>query len=315
MGDDFAALELDTDQDEEMVALFGRSPEPPICSTERNKLTTMGTKSVRTQNAGLNLPSTVNQSCESSKPQTQSLLCITNKRPAAALNQSWPHKARHPTPSANVADPNVSFDDLELDSWEPGGIHTHQASSGTGRQNNNSLSSVAAMALSSQAAGIGGHLQARSNTDSQATEVWQSAYSRPLQTSQASMPVRRASTSQHISYSQQAASAHAAPRHRMTPRGPDISTAMEGLSIPGPAGALHRAQAAGLQIPQLHDLGLHPHARPTASQQHVYQQTHPDFLTAAWQSAMEALDLVCFSGKQLGMASTVDIAAVSYVLW
>lgn len=229
MGDDFAALELDTDQDEEMVALFGRSPEPPICSTERNKLTTMGTKSVRTQNAGLNLPSTVNQSCESSKPQTQSLLCITNKRPAAALNQSWPHKARHPTPSANVADPNVSFDDLELDSWEPGGIHTHQASSGTGRQNNNSLSSVAAMALSSQAAGIGGHLQARSNTDSQATEVWQSAYSRPLQTSQASMPVRRASTSQHISYSQQAASAHAAPRHRMTPRGPDISTAMVGI--------------------------------------------------------------------------------------
>ncbi|KAL3154319.1 hypothetical protein ABBQ32_013803 [Trebouxia sp. C0010 RCD-2024] len=109
------------------------------------------------------------------------------------------------------------------------------------------------------------------------------------------MSVGRASTSQHMTHSHQSAAAHAAPRHLMTLCEPDIHNAMEGLSIPGPAGALHTAQAAGLQIPRLHDLGLHPHARTTASQQHVYHQMHPDFLTPAWQSAMEALDLVCFS--------------------
>lgn len=229
MGDDFAALELDTDQDEEMVALFGRSPEPAICSTERNKLTTTVAKSLSTQHAGLSFPSTGKQSCESSKAHTQSLLCITNKRPAAVLNQSWPHKARHPTPPANVADPNVCFDDLELDSWEPDGAHTHHANPGTGRQNSNSVSGVAAMAVYSQAAGIGGQPQARSNTDSQATEVWQSAYSRPLQTSQASMSVGRASTSQHMTHSHQSAAAHAAPRHLMTLCEPDIHNAMVGI--------------------------------------------------------------------------------------
>ena len=226
MADDFAALDLDTDQDEEMVALFGRSPEPASCSAERNNFTITHANATRTRQPGVNFPSTVNRSCDS--VQTQSLLCITNKRPAAALNQSWPHKARHPTPPANVADANVSFDDLELDSWEPDSAHPRQATSGTGSQNNKSVSSVAAVA-SSQAAKIGARLQARSNTDSQATEVWQSAYSRPLQTSQASISVQRASTSQCISHSHQSAAAAAAPRHLTTPREPDINTAMVGI--------------------------------------------------------------------------------------
>lgn len=73
--------------------------------------------------------------------------------------------------------------------------------------------------------------------------------------------------------------------------------AQEGLSIPGPAGALQRAQAAGLQAPHLHELGLQSYSTVTASQQQAYQDMHPDFLSPAWQSAMEALDLPCFAGK------------------
>lgn len=225
MGDDFAALELD--QDEEMLALFGRSPEPATCSAERNKVTISGAHCIGTRTPGLNLPLTVDQSCESTKTQTQSLLCITNKRPAAAINQSWPHKARHPTLLANAADANVSYDDLELDSWEPDHAHTHQASSGTGRQNQDSVCSIAAMADLSQAARMGGHLPARSYTDSQATELWQSAYSRqPLQTSQASISVQGASSSQQIFHTRQSAAADAASRQLLTACAPDVNTAM-----------------------------------------------------------------------------------------
>ncbi|KAL0031717.1 hypothetical protein WJX79_002989 [Trebouxia sp. C0005] len=71
---------------------------------------------------------------------------------------------------------------------------------------------------------------------------------------------------------------------------------MEGLCLPGPAGALQRAQAAGVQMPHLADLDLHSPTVQTASQQQLQQQMHPDFVSPAWHSAMEALDLLCFSG-------------------
>ncbi|KAL0056463.1 hypothetical protein WJX82_011622 [Trebouxia sp. C0006] len=70
---------------------------------------------------------------------------------------------------------------------------------------------------------------------------------------------------------------------------------MEGLCLPGPAGALQRAQAAGLQMPHLADLDLQSQSVQTASQQQLHQQMHPDFVSPAWHSAMEALDLLCFS--------------------
>lgn len=66
--------------------------------------------------------------------------------------------------------------------------------------------------------------------------------------------------------------------------------------LPGPAGILQRAQASGQQLPQLPN--LLGHTRQTASQWQQQQNSmHPDFLSAAWQSAMEALDLPCFDGK------------------
>ena len=226
MADDFSALELDIDQDEELSALFGRSPEP-LTSTNHNKLTSTQAKPVELANSGVNIPPAFHQQSQP-QDQTQSLLCITNKRPAAALNQSWPNKARQPIPPANIIDVSTSYDDLELESWEPDRAETRQASSGTNRQNNSSVSSAAAPTVSRQVpAGITSSLQTNSNTDSQATELWQSAYSRPLQASQASVSVQRASISQQTAQGHWSAAAHAAPRHLSTSsHQPDITAAM-----------------------------------------------------------------------------------------
>ena len=227
MADDFSALELDIDQDEELSALFGRSPEP-VTSTKHNKLTSTHAKPVELTNSGVNIPPAFHQHSKL-QDQTQSLLCITNKRPAAALNQSWPNKARQPIPPANIVDVNTSYDDLELESWEPDRAETRQASSGTNRQNNSSVSSAAAPTVFRPVpAGI--TLQTNSNTDSQATELWQSVYSRPLQASQASVSVQRASTSQRTAQGHWSGAAHAAPvtcRHLSTScHQPDITAAM-----------------------------------------------------------------------------------------
>ena len=70
----------------------------------------------------------------------------------------------------------------------------------------------------------------------------------------------------------------------------------EGLHLPGPAGALQRAQAAGLRMPQMPELQLHTQTALTCSQQQLQQEMHPDFVSPAWRSAMEAIDLLCFSG-------------------
>ena len=205
MADDFSALELDIDQDEELSALFGRSPKAVTFHQHSH-----------------------------SQEQTQSLLCITNKRPAASLNQSWPNKARQPTPPANFVDVNTAYDDLELDSWEPDHANMCQAHSGTNRQNNTSIITVAAPTVSSQApAGFTSRLQAKANTDSQATELWQSAYSRPLQASQASVSVHRASTSQQTAQGHWPAAAPATPRHlSLTSHEPDIIAAMVRICQP-----------------------------------------------------------------------------------
>ena len=67
-------------------------------------------------------------------------------------------------------------------------------------------------------------------------------------------------------------------------------------SLPGPAGVLQRAQASGVQAPEL--ANLTGHSAQSASQwQRQQHSLHPDFLSPAWQSAMEALDLPCFDGK------------------
>ena len=227
MADDFTALELDIDQDQELFALFGRSPEAVTLSTQHNKRTSTQAKPLGLTSSGANVPPTSHQHSQFQK-QTQSLLCITNKRPAAALNQSWPNKAHQPTPPANIVDACSSYDDLELESWEPDHVEIRQASSGTNIQNSSSVSSAAAPTMSRQVpAGITSGLQAKSNTDSQATELWQSAYTQPLQASQAIVSVQRASTIQQTDQGHWSAAAHTAPRHlSMSSHEPDISAAM-----------------------------------------------------------------------------------------
>ena len=227
MADDFSALELDIDQDEELSALFGTSAQAVPSSTQHNKLTSTQAQPLRPTRSGVNVPPTFHQHSQSQQ-QTQSLLCSTNKRPAASLNQSWPNTARQPTPPASCVDVNTAYADLELDSWEPDHAAMRQAKSSTNRQNNTSISRAAAPTVSSQVpAGITSRPQAQSNTDSQATELWQSAYSRPLQASQASVSVQRASTSQQTAEGHWPAAAPAAPRHlSITSHEPDISAGM-----------------------------------------------------------------------------------------
>lgn len=226
MADDFSALELDIDQDEELLALFGRSPEPVAPSTQRKKLTSTQAKPVGLTNTGVDLRPTFHQHSQSQK-QDQSLLCLTNKRPAAALNQTWPNKARQPVQPANTTDGNTSYDDLELDNWEPDHAQLRQASSATNRHNIASVSSAAAPIFSQAPTGITSSLLAKTSTDSQATELWHSAYSRPLQASQASVSVRHASTSQQTAQGPRSAAAPAAARHlSLTSHEPDISAAM-----------------------------------------------------------------------------------------
>lgn len=227
MADDFSALELDIDQDEELSALFGRSPEPVAFSTLHNKLTSTQAKPLGLTKSGANVPPNFHQHSQIQE-QNQSLWCITNKRPAAALNQSWPNKARQPTLPAHNVDVSTSYDDLELESWEPDHAEMRQASSATNRQNSSSVSSAVAPKMSCQVpVGITSSLQIKAGTDSQATELWQSAYSQPLQASQASVSVQRASISQQSAQGHWSAAAHAAPRHlSLSSHEPDINAAM-----------------------------------------------------------------------------------------
>lgn len=75
----------------------------------------------------------------------------------------------------------------------------------------------------------------------------------------------------------------------------DESMSQEDM-LPGPAGMLQRAQARGQPMPQLPSLTVQTRQSVSQWQQHQ-DSLHPDFLSAAWQSAMEALDLPGFDGK------------------
>ena len=91
----------------------------------------------------------------------------------------------------------TSYDELELDNWGLDNTVTQQANSGMSRQQSAFARNAAVLLNSSQApAGMANTVQARPNTDSQATDLWQSAYSEPLQASQASVPLWRAAASQ-----------------------------------------------------------------------------------------------------------------------
>lgn len=213
MGDDFSALELDADHEEEMLALFGMSSEPAIPSFQGRNPAAASTSSLNSKHPTRRcMPPPVSHPFQAERP-TQSLLCITNKRPAADLHQSWPHKSRHSTPAMHLDGTDTSYDELELDNWGPDNIVAQQANSSASMQQNAFAMNAATPLSTSQApAGMPNILQARTNSDSQATELWQSAYSRLLQASQASVSLQRAAASQQTASGPQAGIVNAVPR-------------------------------------------------------------------------------------------------------
>ena len=104
MADDFSALELDTELDDDMRALFGYTQEPTVPPAPSSSAT-----SSRMQHQ--NVLSNVTPSHRFQ--HQQSLACITNKRPASELKGAWPHKLRQP--SMPAAQASTDFDDLELE--------------------------------------------------------------------------------------------------------------------------------------------------------------------------------------------------------
>lgn len=285
MGDDFGALELDTELDDDMRALFGESQAvagPSMPGTQALPARSLHVLSVP------RCPSTTSQLPRGG----QSLACITNKRPAIELNQSWPHKARVLTQTPHAWHDDTAYDDLDLEASAP----ASSAVSGTFSSNNRQNSTFEASRKDLPAINTG-VCNVMPNFASQATELWHSAYSqRPVQASAASALLQSASDLRQPSLSQQSVAVTSAGRQAL-PGSANINsrTALEGLCLPGPAGALQRVQAAGLQMPRMADLDLQTQSAQTASQQQLHQQMHPDFVSSAWQSAMEALDLLCFS--------------------
>ena len=119
------------------------------------------------------------------QPQSrgQSLLCITNKRPAPPLNQSWPNKSRQSAHAHPCLQHTNAFDDLELEaSVSPSPTVSFNSRACSGQSN----AILAASSHCTQA--IRSSSAVNRPPDSQATEQWHSAYSQQrLQASQASL--------------------------------------------------------------------------------------------------------------------------------
>ena len=194
MGDDFSALELDTELDNDMRALFGDSqdsvgPSMQSCSTMPV-----------IQQPQFPPPSSSNSLIPLSRasqprPET-SLLCITNKRPATELNQSWPYKCRQSVQAIGSNNNDSAYDDLELDlsptahSTVSGRAHS-SSSRPTSKQTSTFAAQPDCFTAPVPAASV---LNPSINPASQATEQWHSAYSqKSLQASQVSATLQNAS--------------------------------------------------------------------------------------------------------------------------
>ena len=172
MADDFSALELDTELDEDMRALFGDTQEPtgplaPSSSLAKTHMQQQNSVQVRLSSH--------------SHRQGKNLACITNKRAASELNSAWPHKLKHPSLPASAA-----YDDLELEAQVPTFVSPASAVTGTRTP---SLSNTGAESrhctTSSKAMPRSSHKEP--NAGSQVTEQWGS-----VTTSQANSQTRSA---------------------------------------------------------------------------------------------------------------------------
>ena len=225
MADDFSALELDTELDDDMRALFGDSQEPAgpsmqSCSTLPPRAQLGPTQTRR--NILLKPPS---RPCQ---PQTEKpLLCITNKRPAPELHHTWPHKSRQFVQAAAQSHDD-SYDELELEPTAPANSTvSYQANSSSARGQSEPPSMLAVPSNRFTApVPVGNVSNATSDSASQVTEQYRSAYSQKASQASASL---LSTTARH-----QLPFAHAsATMRRVTPstraalpRHTDISSAM-----------------------------------------------------------------------------------------
>ena len=210
MGDDFGALELDTELDEDMRALFGESQAVAGPSMPGTQALPARSFNVLSEPRGTNVPR-----CPSTASQLprggQSLACITNKRPAIEINQSWPHKARVLTQTPHAWHDDTAYDDLDLEASAP----ASSAVSGTFSSNNrqNSTFEASRKDLPANTTGV---CNVMPNAASQATELWHSAYSqRPVQASAASALLQSAYDLRQPSLSQQSVALTSAGRQAL----------------------------------------------------------------------------------------------------
>ncbi len=225
MADDFSALELDTELDDDMRALFGDSQEPAGPSMQSCSTLPPHAQFGPTQARRHIL---LNPSSRPCQPQTEtSLLCITNKRPAPELHHSWPHKSRQLVQAAAQSHDD-SYDDLELEPSAPANSTvSYQANSSSARGQSEPPSMLAVPSNRFTApVPVGNLSNVTLDSASQVTEQYRSAYSQ--QASQASASLLNTSARHQLPFAHASATArHGTPSTRAAlPRHTNISSAL-----------------------------------------------------------------------------------------
>ncbi len=225
MADDFSALELDTELDDDMRALFGDSQEPADPSMQSCSTLPPGAQLGPTQARRHILPNPPSRPCQ---PQTETtLLCITNKRPAPEPHHTWPHKSRQLVQAAAQSH-DGSYDDLELEPTAPANSTvSYQANSSSARGPSAPFSMLAVPSNRFTApVPVGNVLSATSDSASQVTEQYRSVYSQKASQASASLlntPARHQLPFAHASTTAR----HGTPSTRAAlPCHTDISSAM-----------------------------------------------------------------------------------------
>ncbi len=225
MADDFSALELDTELDEDMRALFGDSQEPAGPSMQNCSTLPSGAQLGPTQSRRHILPNPPSRPCQ---PQNETtLLCITNKRPAPELHNTWPHKSRQLV-QATAQSHDDSYDDLELEPTAPANSTvSYQANSSSARGQSAPVSMLAVPSNRFTAPVPGRNVSnATLDSASQVTEQYRSAYSQ--KPSQASASLLNISARHQLPFAHASATArHGTPSTRAAlPRQTDNRSAM-----------------------------------------------------------------------------------------
>lgn len=274
--DDWSALELEGD-DEELENLFrnGRPSAQPIKTgtTVRARPSATSQCSVLQPHSNVFPDSSISARAIAAWPPAPPLiLANSRKRSAASLEPENSRKAE-PCVFSNLTD--TAYDELELDSLSNAVDARAYSQTAVNHTTQNTAVGPKFPQRSVQAL--------PSRTTSQTTEHWHGLPEKLQRGSQQGLAA---------SFSAPAIGTGARTNATHQERSADDQKD----SLPGPAGVLQRAQASGMQVPELANLTRRS-AQSASQWQRQQHSLHPDFLSPAWQSAMEALDLPCFDGK------------------